>query len=328
MNIVEVKNLTKKFSVKGGNTIIAVDSISFNVEQGEIFGFLGPNGAGKSTTISILSTLLAPTSGEAKINGFSILSQRNEVRKSIGLVFQDPSLDDRLTAKENLRFHADLYQVKKGLGDVLLPEVLKLVDLWDRRDHLVRTFSGGMKRRLEIARGLIHQPKLLFLDEPTLGLDPQTRYNIWEYILKLKKEKDMTIFMTTHYMNEAEYCDRIAIIDQGKIVALDTPANLKKMVGNDIISITTQEKNKLIGELASKFKLEARAEDEKVKIEVEEGEKFLPRLFSEVKTKIDAVELREPTLEDVFLNLTGHKIRQEQASDLDRARQRFQRRGR
>ncbi len=323
MNIAEVKNLTKRFPIKGGNNITAVDSISFDLEQGEIFGFLGPNGAGKSTTISMLSTLLAPTSGEAKINGFSILSQRNEVRKSIGLVFQDPSLDDRLTAKENLCFHADLYQVKRGQCDILLPQVLNLVDLWDRRDHVVRTFSGGMKRRLEIARGLIHQPKLLFLDEPTLGLDPQTRFNIWEYILKLKREKDMTIFMTTHYMNEAEYCDRIAIIDQGKIVALDTPANLKKSVGCDIITFKSAEQEKLKKELEQKYPEKLRVGEEGLKLEVENGEKFLPEIFRELNTKIDAVELRKPTLEDVFLSLTGHKIRQEQASSLDNMRLRM-----
>jgi len=323
MLIVEVKNLTKKF-----NGLTAVDHISFSVNEGEIFGFLGPNGAGKSTTISMLATLLAPTSGEAVINGFNVLSQRNQVRKSIGLVFQDPSLDDRLTAKENLCFHADLYQVKRGACETLLPQVLNLVDLWDRRDHIVRTFSGGMKRRLEIARGLIHQPKLLFLDEPTIGLDPQTRYNIWEYILKLKKEKEMTIFMTTHYMNEAEYCDRIAIMDQGKIVALDTPDNLKKMVGCDIITLKSAEQEKLKQELEQKYAEKLRVGEEGLELEVDNGEQFLPELFRQLKTKIASVELRKPTLEDVFLNLTGRKIRQEEASTMDMARRRFQMRSR
>lgn len=225
MSIIEVKKLRKQFK-----DLVAVDDISFTVEPGEIFGFLGPNGAGKSTSINILSTILAPTSGDAIVNGFSILTERDNVRRSIGLVFQDPSLDDRLTAEENLRFHAELYGVSKADYKVRLEEVLNLVDLSDRRNEVIRTFSGGMRRRLEIARGLIHYPAVLFLDEPTIGLDPQTRAHLWEYILKLKKEKGMTIFLTTHYMNEAEYCDRIAIIDRGTIIALDTPSALKKQV--------------------------------------------------------------------------------------------------
>jgi len=249
MNVIKVKNLVKKF-----DGITAVDGISFDVQKGEIFGFLGPNGAGKSTTISILATLLEPTSGEARINNFNVLTDRNNVRKSIGLVFQDPSLDDRLTAEENLRFHARLYEVSVDDYKERVEDVLELVELKDRRNDLVRTFSGGMKRRLEIARGLIHYPAVLFLDEPTIGLDPQTRSHLWEYILKLKKEKEMTIFMTTHYMNEAEYCDRIAVIDRGKIVALDTPADLKKKIGGDIIRMKSAEKEKLGKELKEKYK--------------------------------------------------------------------------
>ncbi len=230
MSIIEVKKLTKKFK-----DFKAVDGISFSVEEGEIFGFLGPNGAGKSTTINMLSTLITPTSGGAKINGFDIEREMDEVRKSIGLVFQDPSLDDRLTAWENLTFHSRLYGLSKKEYLPRVREVLKLVDLMAKKDNLVKSFSGGMKRRLEIARGLTHYPRVLFLDEPTLGLDPQTRFNIWDYILKLRETHKMTIFMTTHYMQEAEYCDRIAIIDKGKIVALDTPANLKKKVGKATI---------------------------------------------------------------------------------------------
>jgi len=318
VNIIEVKNLTKKF-----DKLIAVDNISFSVNQGEIFGFLGPNGAGKSTTISILSTLLKSDSGQALINGFDVNKQRNQVRKSIGLVFQDSSLDDKLTAKENLYFHADLYGVDKKIFNERLPEVLKLVDLWDRRDHIVKTFSGGMKRRLEIARGLIHYPQVMFLDEPTIGLDPQTRFNIWEYVLRLKKEKDMTIFMTTHYLAEAEYCDRIAIIDQGKIVALDTPANLKKMVGGDIITIMAANIEKLKQEIETKFGVDVKVEDNKLKIKVGDGDKLLAKLFNELEEKIQSVELRKPTLDDVFLNLTGKKIREEEASGKDAMRQRM-----
>jgi ABC-2 type transport system ATP-binding protein len=323
MNIIEVKNLTKKF-----NGLTAVDNVSFEVKRGEIFGFLGPNGAGKSTTINILSTVLSPTKGEAFINNFSILSQRDGVRKSIGLVFQDPSLDDRLTAEENLRFHARLYAVPGDEYKKREKEVLNLVDLWDRRNEVVKNFSGGMKRRLEIARGLIHYPAVLFLDEPTLGLDPQTRAHLWSYILKLKREKEMTIFMTTHYMNEAENCDRIAIIDHGKIIALDTPDNLKAKVRGDVISMKSNDKLSLKKELEERYRVEVKEKDSTLRIEVANGDQFLPRLFNELTAKIDAIELRKPTLDDVFLNFTGHAIREEAASDKDRMRQRMRMRRR
>lgn len=321
-NIIQVKNLTKKF-----NSFLAVDNISFEVQYGEIFGFLGPNGAGKSTTINMLSTLLVPTKGEALINNFNILLQRDEVRKSIGLVFQDPSLDNSLTAEENLRFHGRLYHIPKEEYKTRMEEVLRLVDLWDRREDIIKTFSGGMKRRIEIARGLIHYPKVLFLDEPTLGLDPQTRANLWEYILKLKRERNMTIFMTTHYMDEAEYCDRIGIIDNGKIVALDTPANLKKKVGGDVIQMATKERENLKKELKTKYNREVKEKDGVLRLEVADGEKFLTRLFNELETKIDSIELRKPTLDDVFLHLTGRAIREEEASLKDRMRERMRIRG-
>jgi len=316
MNIIEVTDLTKKFK-----NLTAVDQISFEVRKGEIFGFLGPNGAGKSTTISMLATIVAPSAGAARINNFSIIADKNKVRKSIGLVFQDPSLDDRLTADENLKFHARLYGISKKDYCDRIEEVLKLVELWDRKNDIVRTYSGGMKRRLEIARGLIHFPSVLFLDEPTIGLDPQTRAHIWEYILRLKKEKEMTIFMTTHYMNEAEYCDRIAIIDNGKIVALDTPLNLKKMLGGDIIYMETTQKENLKNEIHQLYQKIAKEVDAGIWIEVNEGEKFMPRLFNDLKTKIDLIELRKPTLDDVFLHLTGRKIRGEEASAKEIMRQ-------
>jgi len=315
VNIIEVKNLTKKF-----NGFTAVNGISFSVRKGEIFGFLGPNGAGKSTTINVLSTLITPTSGEALINNFNVQSNTDDVRRSIGLVFQDPSLDDRLKAEENLVFHARLYGLKKKEYQKRVKEVLDLVELWDRRKSLVRSFSGGMKRRLEIARGLIHYPKVLFLDEPTLGLDPQTRVHIWDYILKLRESQQMTIFMTTHYMNEADYCDRIAIIDEGKIIALDTPAKLKKKMGGDIIKLKSQEKDKLKAEIREKYRKIAKEEGDFLRIEVPDGESFLPQLFNDLKTKIESIELRKPTLEDVFLKLTGRKIREEEASSKDRMR--------
>jgi ABC-2 type transport system ATP-binding protein len=222
-DVVLVEKLVKRF-----NGLTAVDGISFAVKHGEIFGFLGPNGAGKTTTISMLCTLLRPTSGTARVTCCDIVKEPNRVRREIGIIFQDPSLDDRLTAEDNLKFHGYLYNMEHRLIEQRITEVLDLVELLDRRRDHVRKFSGGMKRRLEIARGLMHRPKLLFLDEPTLGLDPQTRAHIWEYIMKMKKETGLSVFMTTHYMQEAEVCDRIAIIDHGKIVDLDSPARLKE----------------------------------------------------------------------------------------------------
>ncbi len=305
MDIIEVKSLTKRF-----DGLVAVDHVSFTVEKGEIFGFLGPNGAGKSTTISMLATILTPSGGDATVSGFSIRRQRDAVRHSIGMVFQDASLDNRLTAEENLRFHARLYGVPKEDYRRRMEEVLRLVDLWDRRRDIVETFSGGMKRRLEIARGLIHYPDVLFLDEPTIGLDPQTRALLWDYVLKLKHDRAMTIFMTTHYMNEAEYCDRIAIMDRGKIVALDTPANLKRQLGGDIIRIESSRTDILKQELEQKYGRPVRQEGNYLQFEVADGAKFLPRLLQEVRTKVEAAELRKPTLDDVFLSLTGRNIRE------------------
>ena len=226
MDTIVVENLSRKF---GGFT--AVNAISFAVKEGEVFGFLGPNGAGKTTTINMLCTILAPSSGSARVGCCDVAKEPNRVRREIGIIFQDPSLDDRLTTDDNLRFHGYLYHMKKDLIEERIPEVLDLVELGDRRKMFVRRFSGGMKRRLEIARGLMHRPRILFLDEPTIGLDPQTRAAIWDYILKMRKETGLTIFMTTHYMQEAEVCDRIAIIDHGQIIALDSPAALKEKNG-------------------------------------------------------------------------------------------------
>ena len=226
MEAIKVENLVRKFK-----DVTAVDSIYFTVNEGEVFGFLGPNGAGKSTTINVLCTILKPTSGKVKVACCDVVLNPHDVRKSIGIIFQDPSLDDRLTAEDNLKFHGHLYHMNGKDIDAKIPEVMNLVELYDKRKNFVRTFSGGMKRRLEIARGLMHSPKILFLDEPTLGLDPQTRHHIWEYVLKMRKDHGLTIFMTTHYMQEAEVCDRIAIIDHGKIVDIDTTANLKAKHG-------------------------------------------------------------------------------------------------
>ncbi|MCL4338624.1 ATP-binding cassette domain-containing protein [Patescibacteria group bacterium] len=255
-HIIEVKNLTKRFS-----SFTAVDDISFNVEKGDIFAFLGPNGAGKTTTIKMLTTLLFPTEGKISLNGYNPMSQKDEARRSFGIVFQDPSLDDELTARENLEFHGVLYKVPGRLMNSRIEELMKFVELWERRDHLVKTFSGGMKRRLEIARGLLHHPKIFFLDEPTQGLDPQTRNHMWEYIENLNKKEHITVFFTTHYIEEAEkVARRVAIMDHGKIVAQGTPDGLKEKTGKQ-------------------------------------------------------------TLEDAFLSLTGHGIRDEEASGVDRMRQ-------
>ena len=315
MNVIEVEGLTKKFK-----DFTAVDHVSFAVQQGEIFGFLGPNGAGKSTTISMLATLLNPTEGTARVAGFDVRRERDQVRRSIGMVFQDPSLDSRLTAEENLLFHARLYHVPAVVYRPKLEEMLKLVDLADRRDSIVKTFSGGMKRRLEIARGFLHTPQLLILDEPTIGLDPQTRRHLWDYVLKLQKERGMTIFMTTHYMDEAEYCNRIAIMDHGKIVAIDTPDGLKARVGGDIVRMQAADMPALKLELERRYTREVKELAGYLQMEVENGERFLPKLIGEMEGRITAIELRKPTLDDVFLLLTGRDMRAQEASATDRMR--------
>jgi ABC-2 type transport system ATP-binding protein len=287
----------------------AVKGVSFTVDQGEVFGFLGPNGAGKSTTISMLCTLIKPTSGHAEVAGHNVATERDDVRRNIGLVFQDPTLDGYLTAMQNLKLHAELYGVESRLVVPRAKQVLQMVGLWDRRDGVVNTFSGGMRRRLEIARGLMHSPRVLFLDEPTIGLDPQTRRSIWGYIRQLKEQEDITIFMTTHYMDEAEWCDRIAIMDSGKIVALDTPETLKAGIGTDRVSIQTDDNDAAIAALAREFGVEAKVSEGAVTFGVPEGEKFIPRLFSEFSLPIRGVSVTRPTLDDVFMNYTGSTIR-------------------
>src|SRR3954449_12504933 len=249
--MIEVEELRKKF-----DDFEAVRGVSFEVEPGEVFGFLGPNGAGKTTTINMLCTLARPTSGHARVAGHDVVRERDDVRRNIGLVFQEPTLDGYLTAEQNLRLHAELYGVESALVPQRMQQMLEMVGLWDRRDSPVMTFSGGMRRRLEIARGLMHSPRVLFLDEPTIGLDPQTRSSIWQYIRTLRENEEITIFMTTHYMDEAEYCDRIAIMDHGQIVALDTPAALKAQVGADRIRIETSDDDAAIAALAERFELE------------------------------------------------------------------------
>jgi len=323
MSIIEVKNLTRKFK-----DLVAVDDVSFEVKKGEIFGFLGPNGAGKTTTINMLITLMKPNSGRALVNGFDIQSGKDKVRSSIGIIFQDPSLDDKLTAKENMRFHAWLYKVPAEKMAKRINEMLTMVELEKRQKDLVETYSGGMKRRLEIARGLLHYPKVLFLDEPTIGLDPQTRAHIWDYIFKLRKQEDITMFLTTHYMDEAEYCDRIAIMDRGKIIALDTPDNLKDMVGGDVIIIKTDNNNQAVKEIKEKFGLKTETKDGDLMITKEGGEEFIPHLFRSLTIKVTSINIRQPTLNDVFLKLTGREIRDEEASTQDKARKQYKMQGR
>jgi len=309
-----VENLVKRFG-----ELVAVDDISFSVTPGEIFGFLGPNGAGKTTTINILCTLSKPTSGQAIIDGFDVVRQQSQVRQSIGLVFQDPSLDERLSGLQNLRFHALVYNVPASVREQRIEQVLRMMELWDRRKSEVRTYSGGMKRRLELARGLLHHPKVLFLDEPTLGLDPQTRNRIWEYILELRQREETTIFLTTHYMDEADNADRIAIIDHGKLVAMNTPERLKKIVGRDIISVKTDDNARAAEEIRLRYQVEARHDSDGLTFEVASGEEFLPTFIKEFGTKILSVSLRRPSLDDVFLKLTGREIRQEEVGDAFKA---------
>lgn len=299
----------------------AVKGVSFRVAAGETFGFLGPNGAGKSTCISMLCTIVSPTSGVAEVAGFDVVRQQAQVRRHIGLVFQDTTLDDYLTATENLRFHAELYGVPNGQVQERLRQVLEMVGLWERRDSVVRTFSGGMKRRLEIARGLLHSPRVLFLDEPTVGLDPQTRSHIWGYIQELKKRERVTIFLTTHYMDEAEYCDRIAIIDNGVIVAGGTPEELKASVGQDRVELHTKDDPATIVRLKEHFRLEAKMSEGAVVFFVDAGEEFVPRLFAELEVAISSVRVARPTLDDVFMNYTGRTIRDAEATGSERLRQ-------
>ena len=313
-HIIEVENLIKKYG-----DLAAVNDISFSVSPGEIFGFLGPNGAGKTTTINILCTLTRPTSGRAVIAGLDVVRQQSQVRRQIGLVFQDPSLDERLNGLQNLRFHALVYGVPASVREPRIEQLLRMMELWDKRNNKVQTFSGGMKRRLELARGLLHHPRVLFLDEPTLGLDPQTRNRMWEYILELRREEGTTIFLTTHYMDEANKADRIAVIDQGRLIAMDTPARLKRKVGKDIISLKTDDNDKAAAEIRRRYQVEARADGDGLCFEVDNGEEFLPVLLREFSTRIAGVSMRRPSLDDVFLKLTGREIREEDVSDVFKA---------
>lgn len=321
MVAIAVENLTRSF-----NGLAAVAGISFSVPEGELFGLLGPNGAGKTTTINMLSTLLKPTSGRAEVAGFNVSRDRDAVRNSIGIVFQEPALDTKLTGRENLEFHAMMYGMGKEKRRERIGEVLGLVELKDKKDVLVEKYSGGMKRRLEIARGLVHRPKVLFLDEPTLGLDAQTRRNIWDYIKKLNQESGVTIILTTHYMEEADFlCHRVAIMDHGKFVALDTPAKLKDLVGGDVVTLEVEgDTSALLKNFQKQDWVNTAARhDGLLSLTVEKGERRIPELIETARmngVRVTCVHLRKPSLEDVFLHFTGRTIRDQQASRAERNR--------
>ena len=315
MDIIKTDNLTKKF-----DKLTAVDDISFSVKKGEIFGFLGPNGAGKTTTIKMLTTLLHPTHGSAEIAGFDIQKQRDNVRKNIGVVFQEPALDIDLTGYENLDYHARMYGFERSKRKERINEVLELVDLQDKKDVFVKNYSGGMKRRLEIARGLMHYPTVLFLDEPTLGLDSQTRRAIWAYVKKMNREEETTIFLTTHYMDEAEnLCDRIGIIDHGKILVLDRISNLKNNVGKDVITLSCNSREKLIAELEKLEWVEKITRfDDFITLGVRKGDEKIPTVIEIAQKngiKIKSISVRKPTLDDVFLSFTGRTIRDQEVKN-------------
>lgn len=308
--VIQVENLTKDYG-----DLRAVDGISFEVYEGEIFGFLGPNGAGKTTTIKTLCGLLAPTSGTARIAGMDVGENPMKIRKQIGLVFQTSSLDDRLTGRENLSFHSRLYNVDRETEKRRINELSERVGLEDRLDDRVKNYSGGMKRRLELIRGMIHHPHVLFLDEPTLGLDPQTRSYIWDYIQELKKREEISIFLTTHYMDEVELANRAAIIDEGRIIALDSVEALKDQLGGDLIFLETDDNEKALRKLEEEFGVEVEEVDSKLKLTVEKGEQLIPRLTQVLSDSIKSINLHEPTMDDVFLHLTGKEIRESEPED-------------
>lgn len=305
MPIIETINLTKQY-----DNLVALDKLNLQVNEGEIFGLLGPNGAGKTTTLMALTSLIKPTSGTAAVNGYDIINNPAMVRKSIGIVFQDPSSDDILTGYENLKLHGMLYSMPVGLREEKIKEVLNLVDLTDRKDERVKKYSGGMRRRLEIARGLMHRPKVLFLDEPTLGLDPQSRENIWKYIENLSGRGEMSIIITTHYMEEADrLCSRLAIIDHGKVVALDSPSNLKKIIGGEVVKMKIKKPDL---EAISKLDFVKKIEkiNEFIHLTVLNASANLQKILN-VAGEVESVEIHTPTLNDVFLHYTGREIRED-----------------
>jgi len=321
MPAVRVEGLTKDF-----NGLRAVNDVSFSIESGRIFGLLGPNGAGKSTTLAMLATVLRPTAGAAWVNGFDIRTHAADVRRSIGIVFQDQSLDEELTGWENMDMHGRLYHVPRHARRPKIAELLELVGLAERGGDLVKTYSGGMRRRLEIARGLLHEPKVLFLDEPTLGLDPQTRNHLWTYIAALNRDKGITLIVTTHYMEEADrLCQEVAIIDHGRIIASDTPAALKRQIGGDVVRIESSDDARILPRLrALPAVKEAELREGAVSVSLEEAERHIAELVTLCSAdgiSVTSLSVHKPTLEDVFLHFTGRTIREEEASSKDRMRQ-------
>ena len=312
MYSIETKSLTKSFG-----DLVAVNDISFSVEKGEIFGFLGPNGAGKSTTMMILTTLLKPTNGNALVGGFDVLKNPKQVRENIGFVQQETTVDEYLSGRENLLLQAKLNHIPKNEINQRIDEVLDLIELSDKQDEAVVTYSGGMRKRLDIAGGLLHHPRVLFLDEPTVGLDIQTRRKIWQYIKKIHTQFDMTIFLTTHYMEEADsLCDRIGIIDHGKIQVIDTPKNMKNDLGNEIVSLVIESNSNYDSFLLELKKIEfikkINEDDSKLTLFTSNGTEVIPQIFqisSELGIKIKSISLTQPTLDDVFISYTGHEIR-------------------
>lgn len=313
MNEIETFDLTKKF-----NGLTAVDKLNIQVKEGEVFGLLGPNGAGKTTTLSMLCTILKPSSGTARVNGFDVVKNPHEVRKSIGIVFQDPSLDNRLSGKDNLFIHAALYGMQEDKARDRVDKLVSLVGLEDRIDHLVKTYSGGMRRRLEIARGLVHTPRILFLDEPTLGLDPQTRGKVWEYINNFRKKEGITIILTTHYMEEAEsLCDRVAIVDQGRIVALDNPKELTKKVENEVITLKLSDNSRANEFKKLDFVIDVNISGD-VRLSVHDSVKAIPKIMNfatENGIEVKSVDIEKVTLNEVFMHYVGREIREEDDKD-------------
>ena len=325
MNSIEINSLTKSFG-----DFNAVDSITLKIESGEIFGFLGPNGAGKSTTMMILTTLLKPTSGNALVQGYDVQSQGKKVRENIGFVQQEISVDEYLTGRENLLLQARISRISKSEISSRIDEVLDLVELTEKQDQASITYSGGMRKRLDIASGLLHRPKVLFLDEPTVGLDIQTRRKIWEYIRKIHKEFGMTIFLSTHYMEEADkLCDRIGIIDHGKIQAIDKPSTMKNALGDDRISFTLvdgiDKRDSLIKKIEDiEFVKEIKLKEDEITVFSSQSTDVIPKIFqisNDMKMKINTISLSQPTLDDVFISYTGHNLRDDTGKKFSRRKE-------
>ncbi len=304
--VIVAEGLAKWYS----SEIPAVAELDLSVPTRSIFGFLGPNGAGKTTTISMLATLLQPTAGRAEVAGFDILRQPDDVRRSIGIMFQESTLDPDLSAEENLRFYGSLFGIGKRSSSRTISDLLELMDLQDRRKSPVRLFSGGMRRRLEIARSLLHAPKVLILDEPTTGLDPQTRILIWEQLQRFRAEYDLTVFMTTHHLDEAENCDLIAIMDHGDLITQGTPAELKAVVGADLIRLRSADDPAAATAISERFGLDVSIASDGLSFRVQDGAALVPRLCSAIGVPVMSVTVTPPTLDDAFLHYTGRTIRE------------------